>query len=228
MNGSITSRVGRIISGSLNALVDAVENAVPETVLQEAIREIDAAIDDVRTELGKVIASKHLASTRLMGENQKHEGLVEKIELAVKEGRDDLAEAAIAKQLDIEAQIPVLENTIADCGAQEKELEGYIAALQAKKREMQEDLKHYQEAQRASNTTAQAGNRSEGQNNKLEQRVEKAGAAFDRVMENLTGLKNTSTADKKTASQLAELETMARKNRIQERLADIKRSTEGK
>ena len=50
-------------------------------------------------------------------------------------GRDDLAEAGIAEQMDIEARLPILENTIADCAAQEKELEGFIAALQAKTRD---------------------------------------------------------------------------------------------
>ncbi|MDH3763867.1 MAG: PspA/IM30 family protein, partial [Gammaproteobacteria bacterium] len=55
MKENIANRVGRIISGSLNALVDAVENAAPETVMEEAIREIDGAIDEVRTELGRVV-----------------------------------------------------------------------------------------------------------------------------------------------------------------------------
>ena len=66
---------------------------------------------------------------------------------SVAAGRDDLAEAGIAEQMDIEARLPVLENTIADCAAQEKELEGFIAALQAKKREMQQQLQDWRAAQ---------------------------------------------------------------------------------
>ena len=66
MAESIASRVGRIVSGSVNALVSAVENAAPETVMAEAIQEIDRAIDEVRVELGRVLGEKHLASTRLM------------------------------------------------------------------------------------------------------------------------------------------------------------------
>ena len=64
MNENVTVRVGRLISGSLNALVDAVENAVPEAVMEEAIREVDSAIDDVKAELGRVVASKHIANKR--------------------------------------------------------------------------------------------------------------------------------------------------------------------
>lgn len=38
MAESLASRVGRIVSGSLNALVAAVENAAPEAVMEEAVR----------------------------------------------------------------------------------------------------------------------------------------------------------------------------------------------
>lgn len=222
MNESISSRVGRIISGSLNAIVDAVENAAPEAVMQESIREIDGAIDEVRIELGKVIAAKHLASNRLMSENQKHTDLAEKLELAVQQGRDDLAEAAISAQLDIEAQLPVLENTISDNNSKEKELEGYIAALKAKKNEMQDELDEYKRLQQELNTSdAVAGTSS----SPINRQVDKASASFDRVMKNATGLSsrlnNTTPA---SAEKMAELDELAKQNRIQERLAEVKKS----
>jgi phage shock protein A len=37
MKERLISRIGRIISGSFNSIVDAIENAVPETVMEEAI-----------------------------------------------------------------------------------------------------------------------------------------------------------------------------------------------
>ena len=53
--------------------------------------------------------------------------------------------------------------------------------------------------------------------------MEQASSAFDRVLEKATGMaavqRNT---DAKTASQVAELQDMAHKNRIQERLQSIK------
>ena len=42
------------MSGGANKLIDMLENAAPEMVLEEALREIDEAIYDVRTELGKL------------------------------------------------------------------------------------------------------------------------------------------------------------------------------
>jgi phage shock protein A len=221
MKEGLIARVGRIVSGSVHSLMDAIENAAPESVMEEAIREIDGAIDEVRTELGKVVAGKHLANTRLLETNQQHEDLSAKIELAVKEGREDLAEAAIARQLDLEAQIPVLEATINDSGAQEKELEGYIAALQAKKREMQAELRQF----RANVTEASEGTSRQtggGGQAKVEGKVAKATSAFDRVVEKATGIPGGQNADRQSAVQLAELEELARKNRIQERLAAVK------
>ena len=100
--------------------------------MEQAIREIDEAVDDVRTELTQTVANKHLANSRLMQINQKLDDLAGKIELAVAENRDDLAETAISQQLDMEAQVPVLEHQIAELSDAEKELEGYITALQAK------------------------------------------------------------------------------------------------
>jgi len=224
MRESMTSRVGRLISGGFNALIDAVENVAPETVMEEAVREIDGAIDDVRAELGRVIGNKHLANTRLREEHLQYETLAENIALAVTEQRDDLAEAAIAKQLDIEVQIPILEATVTECGNLEKELESYIVALQAKKREMQDELRLYSES-RVETDIAVASGAGAGVRKQagVSAKVEKAGSAFERVMEKATGIAaGQRGVDGKTAAKVAELEQMAHSNRIAERLAAIK------
>ncbi len=225
MKEGLIARVGRIVSGSVHSLIDAIENAAPETVMEEAIREIDSAIDDVRLELGKVVAGKHLASARLLEANQQHEDLATKIELAVKESREDLAEAAISRQLDLEAQIPVLESTINDSGSQEKELEGYIAALQAKKREMKEEMRQF----RLNLDNPAPSLESNVQATDVESKVAKASSAFERVVEKATGVPGVGReADRYSAVKLAELEELARKNRIMERLAAVKGEMENK
>ena len=223
MKERLINRIGRIISGSFNSLVDAIENAAPETVMIEAIREIDTAIEDVRAELGRVIANKHLANTRLMAENKDHEDLSDKIELALKNGREDLAETAVARQLDIEAQIPILEATIKDCGDQEKELEGYVNALLAKKRQMQDELREYKQSRIDTTSVNQTGTAESGDATDVDRRVRSAESAFERIMEKATGLPGApGSGDRQTATQLADLESMAHKNRIQERLLSIK------
>ncbi|GAB6904242.1 Suppressor of sigma54-dependent transcription [Desulfosarcina cetonica] len=229
MKERLISRIGRIISGSFNSIIDQIESAAPETVMAEAIREIDAAIDDVRAELGRTIAAKHMANSRLMAENKDHEALSDKIELALEKGREDLAEAAVARQLDIEAQIPVLEATIKDCGDQEKELEGYVQALLAKKRQMQEALRDYRQSRADAKVAGQAGDvaAASASDADVDHRVRSAESAFNRIMEKATGLPaGADVGERQTAVRLAELETMAHKNRIQERLAAIKNKRE--
>ena len=219
MSETLSRRVGRLVSGGFHALIDAAENLAPEAVMNESIREIERAVDEVRAELGKVLAQKHLAAKKMADESNRHEAIDANLQAAVDAGRDDLAEAGIAEQMDIEARLPILENTIADCAAQEKELEGFIAALQAKKREMQQQLQDWRAAQQSMGTGKTAdGNGSDL--NRIARDAEKSGNAFDRVM----GRQNSvhSSTDAAQLAKLKELEDLSRNNRIAERLAALK------
>ena len=219
MSETLSRRVGRLVSGGFHALIDAAENLAPEAVMNESIREIERAVDEVRAELGKVLAQKHLAAKKMADESNRHEAIDANLQAAVDTGRDDLAEAGIAEQMDIEARLPILENTIADCAAQEKELEGFIAALQAKKREMQQQLQDWRAAQQSMGTGKTAGGNGSDLN-RIARDTEKSGNAFDRVM----GRQNLvhSSTDAAQLAKLKELEDLSRNNRIAERLAALK------
>ncbi|MBN8429446.1 PspA/IM30 family protein [Microbulbifer salipaludis] len=221
MKEGLMTRISRIISASANAVVDSVENATPQLVMEQAIREIEAAIVDVRDQLGKAEAAKYLSSKALNNENSRHTSLAEQIELAVQEGRDDLAEAAIAKQMDIEAQIPVLEKAVAEADHEINELNSYISALQGKKREMRQQLNEFIKA--SEHVVNGATGDQPGASRTTERKVEQASGAFNRVLEGAGVPTSDSSAD---ASKLAELEELARSNRIKERLARIKSETE--
>ncbi|OFQ12120.1 hypothetical protein HMPREF2952_03145 [Neisseria sp. HMSC068C12] len=219
MSETLSRRVGRLVSGGFHALIDAAENLAPEAVMNESIREIERAVDEVRAELGKVLAQKHLAAKKMADESNRHEAIDANLQAAVDAGRDDIAEAGIAEQMDIEARLPVLENTIADCAAQEKELEGFIAALQAKKREMQQQLQDWRAAQQSVGAGKAAGGNGSDLN-RIARDAEKSGNAFDRVM----GRQNSvhSSTDAAQLAKLKELEDLSRNNRIAERLAALK------
>ena len=153
MTDTIASRVTRVIGSSVHALLDAVENAAPEAAMAQAIREVDQAIDEVRAELGRVEAVKHLATSSLNKLNTQNEGLAGQVEIAVAKGDEGLARAGIAKQVDIEDQIPVLQRSLHDALDRSKELEGYIAALLAKKREMDSALQDFVAAHAAASSS---------------------------------------------------------------------------
>ena len=218
MTDTIASRVTRVIGGSVHALLDAVENAAPEAAMGQAIREVDQAIDEVRGELGRVEATKHVASSSLIKLNTQKETLAEQIDIAMTKGDETLARAGIARQIDIDDQIPVLQRSLQDSIGCGKELEGYIAALTAKKREMESALQDFI-AGRAAAAAPAAKNASSGT---TQGKVDRAGAAFDRVMARETGLAVAGSGVNADAAKLQELQEMARTHRIDERLAALK------
>jgi len=219
MKESMGSRVSRLIAGSVNKVIDAVENSAPEMVMEQALRELDAAIHDVRAELGRALAAKHQASKRMLAESERHEALGEQVEVAVNNGREDLAEAAIARQFDIEAQLPILEVAISNAAAKQKELEGFVAALAARRREMEEDLVQYRAAQAAGIAEParrpRRGDAAHGRAIVAQEQAE-AQASEDYDPANATPM---------FAQRLAELDALARRNRVRERLEQIKAKT---
>ncbi len=220
MADTLGARVARIVSGSAHAIIDAIEGAIPDAVIQQTMRDIDKAIDDVRGELGRAIAEKHLASKRLAEQSSRYEELGQQIEVALREDREDLARAGVEHQLDVEAQIPILEGAVADAAKREAELDGYIAALQAKRREMDESFRAMVVARaRAEEQAGAAPGASGGPG--VSRRVDDATAAFDRMMAR-EGAPSLGGVDRERGVKLAELDTMARRNRVDERLAALK------
>lgn len=218
MADSLKARVGRVIAGGVHALLDKIEDLNPQAAMAQAIREADGVIDEVRHELGTVSANRHLAQQQHAKLNRSHEALREQVAQALAESREDLARAAVARQLDIEAQLPVLETTLADLARQEQELQGFTAALLAKKREMQAALADFQSSRAATASAAQPLGQSA-----VEQRLGQATEAFDKIYQRQTGLDGTQRAGTlDQAARLSELEAMVRDHKIAERLAQIK------
>ncbi len=221
MSETLKTRVGRVIAGSVHALLDRIEDQAPEAMMEQSLREADAVIDDVRHELGVVSANRHLSQQQHASLNSQHAKLAAQIDDALTGGREDLARAAVARQLDIEAQLPVLETTLGEYTRQEVELQGYVAALLAKKREMQEALAEFRKSRAASAATVSPKGSVAG--SAAEHRIDKVTGAFDRIYERQTGLSGTARGNSlQQAAQLKELDDLVRDNKIAERMAQLK------
>lgn len=219
MTDSLKTRVGRVITGSVHALVDRLENQAPLVVMEQSLREADTVIADVRLELGLVSANRHLAQQQHARLNGQHGTLAEQIEQALVGNREELARAAVARQLDIEAQIPVLEAALSELTRHESELTGYVAALLAKQREMADALDAFRKSRVS---TAQAAPAQPGAASTA-QRMDAVTGAFDRVYARQTGLSGTDrshTLDQ--AAKLKELDDLVRDNKIAERMAQLR------
>ncbi|MBT9609796.1 phage shock protein A (PspA) family protein [Aquabacterium commune] len=220
MSDTLKARVGRVIAGSMHALLDRIEDQAPEAMMEQSIREADAVIDDVRHELGVVSANRHLSQQHHASLNSQHAKLAAQIDDALVGGREDLARAGVARQLDIEAQLPVLETTLGEYTRQEGELQGYVAALLAKKREMQEALTEFRKSRAAA---AAASSMAGAAGGTAAHRIDGVAGAFDRIYERQTGLSGTARGNTlQQAAQLKELDDMVRDNKIAERMAQLK------
>jgi phage shock protein A len=219
MADSLKTRVGRVIAGGVHALLDRIEDQAPESVMEQSIRDADNVINDVRHELGIVAANRHLSQQQHATLNGQHATLSEQIDQALAQSREDLTRAAVARQLDIEAQLPVLENTLAELARQEGELQSFVSALLAKKREMSEALSDFRKSRATS--SAQAARGPAG--GEAEQKINAVTGAFDRVYERQTGLSGTAkNSSLQQAAQLKELDDLVRDNKIAERMAQLK------
>ncbi len=224
MPDSIASRVTRIISGSAHALLDAVEDAAPEAIMAQAIREVEQVIDEVRAELGKAEAGKYLVTTHLHKLNTEHEHLSTQVETALNHGREDLARSGVERQINIEDQIPVLQKSLAEQQERGEELASYMAALLAKNREMEQALQEFLAARA---TRARMPGRSDGAPT-TQGRVDTASSAFDRILATHTGMVGLTSASTTDAAKVKELEDLLRAHRIEEKLARLKAARPGK
>lgn len=217
MAETVASRVARILVGGAHALLDKAEDLAPEAVMTQSIREIDQVADEVRVDLGKCEAAKHLLLSRIARLDAEHQALSEQVELAVGEGRDDLASAAIARQTDIEDLLPVLHKSLDEQTELAGEYESYLVALQAKKRELEQTLADYRRSMESTSATTSVGGAGRRQS-----RVDEADASFSRVIARQTGATGLGGENRAETAKLKELADMQRNNRIAERLAAAK------
>ena len=219
MTDSLRTRVSRVIAGGAHALLDKIEDAAPVVALEQAARELQQVTDEVRAELGMILANRHLAQQQHLKLNKEHDSISMALVTAIADKRDDLAKPAIARQIDIEAQIPILESSLSEFSKQDKELSGFIDALMGKQREMQKAINDFEASRRLAESSLPLKNSTGAMNAKLQS----AQSAFDRTYQRQTGLSpNERSATTQQSVKLAELNQLVLDNKISERLAALK------
>jgi len=213
---TVVARIGRVIAGMTHAAIGAAEQANPAAIIEQSIREIDGAADEVRAELGKVMAEKHRLGARSAELQREHDDLGSKLTAAIATGRDDLASAGVGRQIDIEAQIAVLDRLLADADDQIARLEEALSAVRASRREAEERLAELKASAAAASADGGTAARPGAATDRAMGRVERAQAAAARV----TGV--PPAPEKADAASLEELGRLARDRAIAERLKLLK------
>ena len=218
MGDSIFVRVQKVVSGGLDSAVGAAEQLSGAALMRQAIRDMEDAIAKARAQAEAAREKRLQAEYRIAAAREQLATLKEQTRFAMSKGREDLAEAAIARQIEIEGQAASLAATQQEAAEEERRLEESRTALNLRKGQMEEELAAFQSARRAAAFDAVSPSRPEA---RLEQRAEQAETAFRRAMAAAGGVSGeASTAE--TAARIAEIAALQKEAAVAERLAALK------
>jgi flagellar biosynthesis chaperone FliJ len=210
-NEGILSRMGRLIAGIANAAVDKAEGVNKIAVIEQAIREIDAAADEARTDLGKARAEEYRIQSRRDEIVEDLNALDQKIRLAVSSQRDDLAKAGVARQIDLESQIAALDKALADAREQLDEGQKALQAVLATRREADARLADFKRSIARHPEHAATGHSQPA-----------PGADAARAAAAVSRLTGVPAGEHAHSSELDELDRLHREQAIEARLARFK------
>lgn len=218
MAESIFARVRRLLSARVEDSIDAMERANNDGVMREAIREVDRTIDVVRGDQERAMTRRLQAARQVEMIVRKVAELTEKARFAVEGGREDLAEGALKRQIDLEGESGRLDDIQSLARQEEARLEESLAALRARKGQMQEALAAFEVAR----SDAALGGDGEFHNARHhERKVDRAEAAFDRAMSGAGGI-GFSRGDADAINRVAEIDTLQKNATVAQRLAALK------
>lgn len=128
-------RVGDILSANLNELVDQFEN--PETMLKQAIREMEAAIAGAMDGAAKVIATEKLLAQQQARHAEQAAVWQRRARQAVDTGDDGRARQALSRKQEHEKLIAALGDQLVATQSGSRMLRRQIDAMHVKLREAQ-------------------------------------------------------------------------------------------
>lgn len=169
-------RVSDIVSANLNDLVDRCED--PEKMLRQAIREVEAAIDQAMDAAARAIASEKLLVKELAHHEEMAAGLLKQAEQAVERGDLDRARRALRAKIEHQRLHRSLEGELESATGASQAIHRQVEAMRGKLAEARRKLALYSARKRV----AQARRRFHSGRNGL--RTE-AFARFERMEERI-------------------------------------------
>ncbi len=223
MSDSIFVRVQRVVTGGVGSALDAAERLSGTGVMRQAIRDMDSAIERARGESEGARVKRLQAAHRLQECRKQLATLKEQARFALGKDRLDLAQAAIARQIDVEAQIAALARAETEAAAAERRLDESTAELKLRRGQMYDELRGFEAAQRAGSNGDDAPGSPDS---RLQRQAERAQEAFERAMDSAGGLSG-GRASPEAAAKVAELERLQKEAAIAERLAALQGGGKG-
>jgi phage shock protein A len=214
----ILQRVRRVLTAKFEDAVDGMERSGSDGVMREAIREIDRVIDEVRADHEAAMTRRLQGARQQKILRDKAGEFTSKASFALRQGRQDLAEAALSRQLDFETQANELDAVQSIAGEEEGRLSEILAALGARKREMEDALGSFVASRAHAALGGDGPARPAGDRVR---RIERAEQAFGRALNACQGA-GLARADSQAADRVAELDNLHKSALVAERLAALK------
>jgi phage shock protein A len=179
---------------------------------------VDGATEEVHTAQGESLARKHHVTKAIERLTAERNRIEEEAETALRSGREDLAVAGLGRIDDIERQLPELESQMLDHKAEAERLGQSLESLKARRAQMHDDLVALR---RTRALAPSAGGATPGAS--AQRKAERAETAFNDRYAKATGTDRSSLHAKEAEqAKLRDLGSVARDNRVQVRLEQLK------
>lgn len=216
MAESILARVQRVLSSGVESATQALEQASGPALMREAIREVERATADIHSRQTQLAAQCQQAEQAQIRLKARLADLETQARFALGKAREDLARAAVSQQIACEAEIARLKTTIAEASGERRRLDRELAALIARKKQMDTQFAAFQ-ATRTDGAPARKARETAGE--RARRRVDKAETAFERLRAQTGG---QALGNPKDAEKLAEVDALRRDDLVAERLAALR------
>lgn len=216
MGETVARRVGRVIRAGAHATVDAMEAQAGAGIMRQAVREAEEATRTAQLAYETAVARRLQMVRQRSLLLDRAETLRAKAAYAVAEDRDDLAEAVLSRQIDMEAQADHLAGAIDAAAAEEARLDAARREAEARREAMAERLDLFEAAHR--DAAAEAGAPDSG----VRDRLRNAEAAFDRAMSSVGIGAGGGATDPQVAESIAKVEAMQRADELRRRVAALR------
>ncbi|HEU0044743.1 PspA/IM30 family protein [Sphingomonas sp.] len=220
MSESIFVRVQRVVSAGVGSAVETVERASSTGLMRDAMREADRAIDRLVTEREAAEARARNAEARVAAIRRELAKLDEQARFAVGKQRDDLAEVAVTRQVELEDQVAQLEASRSEALSDAERLDGVAAGLRVRRQQMKEELAAFRSAESAA---AAVDDVAMPIDLRMARKVSRAEEAFERAMEEAGGATGRARTDDPDA--VADITAMQKQEAVAARLAALKGGT---
>ena len=131
-------RISDIITANLNDMTEGLED--PETMLRQAVREMEQSIADATQETARVLANEKLLVKELASNRQQALDWKARAEKAVDSGDDALARKALARRQEHQKLITALEEQLKHSQDATRMLKTQLEGMQAKLAEAKRNL----------------------------------------------------------------------------------------